>query len=368
MANSRSCSRRSDASAGPRSCRSHPLPFCIFALRIVAVRSNGVAIPAGCWALRIDQDSAPILAIAGESGSGKTTLASLLFGFVPASTGGIRFRGENIVRLRGGRRRTFRREVQAIFQDPFAVYNPFYRVDHALTEPLRLLGFAHSRQQAREMMEAACERVGLHPQDTLGRFPHQLSGGQRQRLMVARALLLHPKLLIADEPVSMIDASLRALVLGSLRTLNVELGIPILYITHDLTTAYHVAHAIIVLYRGTIVEAGDAESVIQNPQHPYTRLLVDSIPPPDLDTPWGNGRPLAGSFAAPVPAARDGCPFVSRCPHAMSRCAEQLPPLYAPNPRQAVRCVLYEDAPHFAESGLSELLHLQASSSEEMAR
>ena len=168
--------------------------------------------------------------------------------------------------------------MQAVFQDPFAAYNPFYRVDHALTEPLRLLGLVRSRHQAREMMEAACERVGLHPQDTLGRFPHQLSGGQRQRLMVARALLLRPKLLIADEPVSMIDASLRAIVLSSLRTLNTDLGIPILYITHDLTTAYHVANAIIVLYRGTIVEAGDAEAVIQNPQHPYTRLLVELDP------------------------------------------------------------------------------------------
>jgi peptide/nickel transport system ATP-binding protein len=250
--------------------------------------------------------------------------------------------------------------VQAVFQDPFAAYNPFYRVDHALAEPLHLLGLVRSRHQAREMMEAACERVGLHPQDTLGRFPHELSGGQRQRLMVARALLLRPKLLIADEPVSMIDASLRAIVLSSLRALNTDHGIPILYITHDLTTAYHVANAIIVLYRGTIVEAGDAESVIQNPQHPYTRLLVDSIPSPDLDTPWGNGRPLADSFAGPSPASAGGCPFVARCPHAMPRCGAQLPPLYAPNPRRAVRCILHEDAPRFAEAGLSDLLHLNA--------
>ena len=225
--------------------------------------------------LSIDEDSAPIIAIAGESGSGKTTLASLLLGFLPASMGEIRFRGANIASLSRRQRLTFRREVQAVFQDPFAVYNPFYRVDHALMEPLLLLRLAPSRQQAREMMEAACERVGLHPEDTLGRFPHQLSGGQRQRLMVARALLLRPKLLIADEPVSMIDASLRALVLGSLRELNAELAIPILYITHDLTTAYHIADTIIVLYRGTIVEAGDTESVIQHPQHPYTRLLVE---------------------------------------------------------------------------------------------
>ena len=316
--------------------------------------------------LGLAQDNAPILAVAGESGSGKTTLASLLLGFMAPSEGEIRFRGENIAKLSAARRRVFRREVQAIFQDPFATYNPFYRVDHALAEPLQLLGLLRSRHQAREMMEAACERVGLHPQDTLGRFPHELSGGQRQRLMVARALLLRPKLLIADEPVSMIDASLRAIVLSSLRTLNTDLEIPILYITHDLTTAYHIAHAIIVLYRGTIVEAGDAEAVIQNPQHPYTRLLVDSIPSPDLDTPWGNGRPLSDGFARPAPASVGGCPFIARCSHAMPRCATQLPPLYAPNPCQAVRCVLHEDAPRFAEAELSELLHLNASPSREI--
>ncbi|HET6196711.1 MAG TPA: ABC transporter ATP-binding protein [Acetobacteraceae bacterium] len=316
--------------------------------------------------LSIEQDNAPILAVAGESGSGKTTLASLLLGFVAPSEGEIRFRGDNIAKLPAARRRVYRREVQAVFQDPFAAYNPFYRVDRALAEPLRLLGIVRSRHQAREMMEAACERVGLHPQDTLGRFPHQLSGGQRQRLMVARALLLRPKLLIADEPVSMIDASLRAVVLGSLRSLNVELGISILYITHDLTTAYHVANAIIVLYRGTVVEAGDAEAVIQNPQHPYTRLLVDSIPSPDLNTPWGNGRPLADSYATPAPVSAVGCPFVARCPHVQPRCAASLPPLYAPNPRQAVRCVLHDDAPRFAEAGLSELLHLNAAPSREI--
>jgi peptide/nickel transport system ATP-binding protein len=183
--------------------------------------------------------------------------------------------------------------------------------------------------------------------------------------MVARALLLRPKLLIADEPVSMIDASLRALVLGSLRTLNTDLAIPILYITHDLTTAYHVADTIMVLYRGTIVEAGDAEWVIRDPQHPYTRLLVDSIPSPDLDTPWGGGRALGDSFAKPAPASTGGCPFVTRCPHAMPRCAEQQPPLYAPKPRQAARCFLHEAAPRFDELNLSDLLRLRASPAKE---
>jgi oligopeptide/dipeptide ABC transporter ATP-binding protein len=309
--------------------------------------------------LAIEEGSAPIIAVAGESGSGKTTLASLMLGFTPPSLGEIRFRGEDITRMSRARRLAFRREVQAIFQDPFAVYNPFYRVDHALTEPLRLFGLAGSAREARAMMESACERVGLNPDDTLGRFPHQLSGGQRQRLMVARALLLRPSLLIADEPVSMIDASLRALVLGGLRRLNEELALPIVYITHDLTTAYHVADTVIVLYRGVVVEAGDAEAVIGHPRHPYTRLLVDSIPSPDPDLAWGGGRPLAET-AANAPAPADGCPFRARCPDAMPRCAAALPPLFAATRRQAARCVLHDAAPRIAEEELGALLRIRS--------
>ena len=225
--------------------------------------------------LRIDADRAPIIAVAGESGSGKTTLASLLLGFNDPTSGEIRYRGKPLRSLAGPAWRSFRREVQAVFQDPFAVYNPFYRVDHALLEPLRLFKLVRSRKEAQRMMEEVCAKVGLHPEDTLGRFPHQLSGGQRQRLMVARALLLQPKLLVADEPVSMIDASLRALVLGNLKTLNRELQLPIVYITHDLTTAYHIADVIMVMYRGKVVEAGPADTVIESPQHPYTQLLVE---------------------------------------------------------------------------------------------
>lgn len=304
--------------------------------------------------LRIAAGRAPIVAVAGESGSGKTTLASLLLGFTAASTGAIRYRGQDIGHLGGAARKAYRREVQAVFQDPFAVYNPFYRVDHALTEPLRLFRLAASRAEARALMEAACTSVGLNPADTLGRFPHQLSGGQRQRLMVARALLLRPSLLVADEPVSMIDASLRALVLGSLRTLNAELAIPILYITHDLTTAYHIADTIMVLYRGMVVEAGDAAAIIETPRHPYTQLLVGSIPWPDLDIPWDRATPLPKYDA---PGAAGGCAFAARCPHAMPRCRAAVPALFDAAPGQAVRCFLHDDAPAHDEAVLSELLH-----------
>jgi ABC-type oligopeptide transport system ATPase subunit len=239
------------------------------------------------FSLTIKEDEPTILTVAGESGSGKTTLAMLVLGFITPTTGEILYKGQNIVSLRGEDRIAYRREVQAVFQDPFAVFNPFYTVDHLLTVPIRQFKLAKSGRDARNKMEEALTSVGLRPEDVLGRFPHQLSGGQRQRINVARALLLKPKLLIADEPVSMVDASLRANILESLKNLHKQHGVTIIYITHDLTTAYHVADSITVLYRGDVVEKGDVESVIRNPQHSYTQLLVDSIPWPNLDQKWG---------------------------------------------------------------------------------
>ncbi len=306
--------------------------------------------------MRIDTDRAPIIAVAGESGSGKTTLASLLLGFIEPTEGEIRYMGQPLRRLGGASWRSFRREVQAVFQDPFAVYNPFYRVDHALLEPLHLFKLAPSKREAHRMMEAVCEKVGLHPEDTLGRFPHQLSGGQRQRLMVARALLLQPKLLVADEPVSMIDASLRALVLGNLQVLNRDLQIPIVYITHDLTTAYHIADVIMVMYRGKVVEAGPAESVIESPQHPYTRLLVDSIPWPDLEIRWGASQPILKDDGRDV--SMSGCAFAGRCPSATATCRSAPPPLYETGSGTVVRCILNETPDPFDDRRLSNLLKL----------
>lgn len=239
------------------------------------------------YSLTLPEDNPSILTVAGESGSGKTTLAMLLLGFITPTTGEIIYRGKNINSLEGKDKLAYRKEVQAVFQDPFAVFNPFYTVDHLLTVPIRQFKLAKSGRDARDKMDEALTAVGLRPEDVLGRFPHQLSGGQRQRINVARALLLKPRLLIADEPVSMVDASLRANILESLRNLHKQHGVTIIYITHDLTTAYHVADNIVVLYKGDVVESGDVETVIRNPTHAYTRLLVDSIPWPDLNKKWG---------------------------------------------------------------------------------
>ena len=238
--------------------------------------------------LKVDDGKPTIVTIAGESGSGKTTLAMLLLGFITPTSGQIFYKGQDISKLRGSDRVAFRREVQAVFQDPFAVFNPFYTVDHLLSIPIKLFKLAKSKKESREIMVEALRAVGLAPEDILGRYPHQISGGQRQRINVARALVLRPKLLVADEPVSMVDASLRASILETLRGLQKDYGVSIIYITHDLTTSYHLAKSIIVLYRGEVMEAGDVDMVIKNPKHPYTRLLIDSIPWPNIKRRWGN--------------------------------------------------------------------------------
>ncbi|MFN8440320.1 MAG: ABC transporter ATP-binding protein [Caldilineaceae bacterium] len=303
--------------------------------------------------LKLSQEEPTIVTVAGESGSGKTTLAMLLLGFIPPSAGEILYKGKNINHLSGEERMTFRREVQAVFQDPFAVFNPFYTVDHLLSVPIDRFKLAKSKQEARAKMEEALAAVGLRPEDILGRFPHQLSGGQRQRINVARALLLKPRLLVADEPVSMVDASLRATILETLSNLQKTHGVSILYITHDLTTAYHIAKSIIVLYRGSVMEAGDVDAVIKSPQHPYTRLLIDSIPWPDLKRRWGETAIKAKESELTV--SQSGCRFLSRCPFAMEKCSQE-PPLFRLKEHQAASCYLHDQNPMIHPDKLSELL------------
>lgn len=246
------------------------------------------------FSLAIDAHQPSITAIVGESGSGKTTMARIALGLDTPTSGEVLYEGKDLRKVSGHEWKEYRRGVQAILQDPFGVYNSFYKVDHVLTTPLKKFRLAQSPEQARTMIEQALVAVGLVPEDTLGRYPHQLSGGQRQRVMVARTLLLRPRVIVADEPVSMIDASLRATVLGNLLQLKNEFGISLIYITHDLTTAYQISDRIIVLYHGEVVESGPPEEVIEHPKHPYTRLLIESIPEPDPDHAWGDGQDLPG--------------------------------------------------------------------------
>lgn len=283
-------------------------------------------------------DTNATIAIAGESGSGKTTLARILLGFIEPSAGQVFYRGKDIATMTRDEKFTFRREVQPIFQDPFDVFNPFYRIDHVLEMPLFRFGLARGRSEARPLIEDALSRVGLRPQDTLGRFPHELSGGQRQRIMVARAVLLRPRLIVADEPVSMVDASLRATILDEIRDLNRTLGIAFVYITHDLTTAFQICDDIVVLYQGKVAEAGAVERVIGAPRHPYSQLLVSSIPLPDLDRRWGDDEMQAAPEQGDRPST--GCRFAPRCPHVMAQCWTTDPAPTRPDADRMLACHL----------------------------
>jgi peptide/nickel transport system ATP-binding protein len=292
--------------------------------------------------LSISAERPSITAVAGESGSGKTTLARLILGIAQPTAGQIFYNGKEIRTMDRGEWRTFRREVQAIFQDPFEVYNPFYKVDHTLVLSVQKFKLAKSKDEARELIEQALRTVGLRPDETLGRYPHQLSGGQRQRVMVARALLLKPRIIVADEPVSMVDASLRATILQSLLKLYTDFGISLVYITHDLTTAYQLSGNIMTLYQGAVTEVGDVERIIQAPQHPYTQLLVGSIPLPNPKLRTSVKLTVAQDEDGALSA---GCRFADRCAHAMPDCRVSAPPLFRTEDRRATACYLYRAAP-----------------------
>ena len=259
--------------------------------------------------LALPSDRPVIAAIAGESGSGKTTLGHLVLGLLSPTDGQLLFRGRPIDQLVRTDGLQFRRQVQAIFQDPADVFNPFYRVEHVFAMLGRFRVFV-SADEGRQQVRDALRSVGLDPDRTLGRYAHELSGGQAQRLMIARVLLLKPSLIVADEPVSMVDASLRVAVLDAIVELKERLGVSILYITHDLATAYRVSDEIFILHRGRIVERGSTRAVINSPIDPYTRTLIDAVPEPDPDIRWGarlddppEGTPERAADPAGDPAA-----------------------------------------------------------------
>ncbi|MFI5907809.1 ABC transporter ATP-binding protein [Dactylosporangium sp. NPDC051541] len=300
-----------------------------------------------------------VTALVGESGSGKSTVARLLAQLYPRTGGDLRLHGET-THVRGGRRfRQYVSRVQLIFQDPFGSLNPVHTVRYHLTRALKIHGNAGSNA---EELEAALAnlltRVALTPPERyIDKFPHELSGGQRQRVAIARALGADPEALLADEPVSMLDVSIRLGILNLLRDLKERLNLAILYITHDIASARYFADETMVMYAGRMVEGGDSETVTQTPAHPYTRLLIDSAPDPDriagvVDAGTedrGNGEPP--SLIRP-PA---GCRFHPRCPHAMRRCTVDLPPrLETGQPGHWAACWLY-DADTVAKEGIGSV-------------
>ncbi len=281
-----------------------------------------------------------ITTIAGESGSGKTTLANLLLGFITPTSGQVLYNGKNIWEMSRKGWFEFRRHVQAIFQDPYGTFNPFYRVDDVFDSLITKFKLTGNRVDARKITVDALEVVGLRPDEILGKYPHQLSGGQRQRIMVARAFLLKPRLIVADEPVSMIDASLQVRVLDIIIRLKEEFGISFLYITHDLSTAYQISDDIYVLYAGSVMECGDINAVIQEPAHPYSQLLVGSIPIPDPTVRW-EAQVKPPDAEAGVPSVVGGCKFYDRCPYGTGECKKSVPALAEIAPGHYVACRLH---------------------------
>ncbi|GAA2415777.1 ABC transporter ATP-binding protein [Streptomyces glaucosporus] len=304
-----------------------------------------------------------VTALVGESGSGKSTVARLLAQLYPLTSGEILLDGRP---ARAGRGRAFRaycRHVQMVFQDPFASLNPVHTVRYHLTRALRIHGRAgNSRQETEAALAELLGRVQLTPAGRyLDSFPHELSGGQRQRVAIARALAADPRVLLADEPVSMLDVSIRLGVLNLLRDLKERLDLAILYITHDIASARYFADTTLVMYAGRMVEGGDSETVTQRPAHPYTRLLLASAPDPDRVTGGGDAGSAAPEDEDTDPAAGEppslisppaGCRFHPRCPMAMERCRTQTPPRFDLDDGQWAACWLY-DTPAAVPAGTS---------------
>ncbi|MFP4113974.1 MAG: ABC transporter ATP-binding protein [Spirochaetota bacterium] len=280
-----------------------------------------------------------IFVLAGESGCGKTTAAKIILGFEEPTEGAVIHNEKRGVRK--SKREVWLTEgVQAIFQDPFATFNPLRVVDRYFFETVKNFRLAKTRAEAIKIIDEKLRAVGLSYADIATKYPSEFSGGQLQRISIARALLTDPVLLIADEPVSMVDASLRMSIVNLFRELRDNFGVSVIYITHDLATAYYVGDRIAIMYRGNIIERGPAADVLTNPQHPYTQLLRESIPEANPDKKWQSTVRL--SDAESEDFQRTGCKFAGRCPHVMEVCRTALPPEYERG-EVRVRCYLYAD-------------------------
>lgn len=258
------------------------------------------------------------LGLVGESGSGKTTVGRCILRLVEPDSGSVRFEGRELMELSPREIRSLRPRMQPVFQDPYASLNPRMTVGQMLVEPLIAHGIARGAS-ARERAARLLEQVELEA-DHLDRYPHDFSGGQRQRIAIARALILEPRFLVCDEPVSALDVSVQAQILNLLVDLQRSRGLATLFISHDLAVVRHVCRRVAVMYRGRIVEQAPADSLFEAPRHPYTQLLRDSVPA-------GDGQPLPAHDEEPAEApVRTGCPFRPRCPVAAERCAGDPPP------------------------------------------
>ncbi len=314
----------------------------------VEFRSRGVTARA-LDGVSLEWTRGEILGVGGESGCGKSTLARAMLGLQPPVAGSVALEG-NAVEGKSSLRR-LRRRVQMIFQDPYQTLNPRQRVRSIVTEPLLVQGIAEAEHEGR--VSRALEDVGLASERFLDRYPHQLSGGQRQRVAIAAALVLEPEGLICDEPVSMLDASVRAQILAVLVELRRRRNLALVFITHDLSLAWSLCDRIAVMYLGRIVEQGSAVDVIERPGHPYTKALVTAIP-----VPLAGGRGERELLSGELPDATDvptGCRFYPRCPRRFEPCDRVDPELLPAGPRdQLAACLLHDASLAGAEAGAAD--------------
>ena len=281
-----------------------------------------------------------ILGVVGESGSGKSTLGNIILGLEQPTTGTMLVDGKAGQGLKRGDRLAFRRRVQMIFQDPSGSLNPRFTIGRTVEEPLVIHGLGDAAERRRRML-AALEEAELKPAEHFAeRFPHELSGGQRQRVAIARAVILRPSILIADEPVSMLDVSVRAGILRLLRRLVSDHDMSLIFITHDLSLIGTMCDRVIIMYRGCVVESGEAKAVMRAPRHPYTRQLIDAVPVPDPD--WQPPPLTLKPGSEETPEA--GCRFAPRCDLAFAPCRASMPALVSDPTGHAVACFHAESA------------------------
>lgn len=316
---------------------------CLFPMRksigdVVRGRSHNVhAVDSVSFSMQRGE----ILALVGESGCGKSTTGRLLVRLETPTGGAIQFDGEDISDISGDSLKQFRRRAQIIFQNPFEAFDPRLTIGSSLTQALRIHGIGTGAEREARIVETL-ERSGLTPaRDFLSRYPHELSGGQSQRIATARAMLLEPEFLVADEPVSMLDVSVRADILNQLLDLRDREGMAIVFITHDLSVARYVADRIAVMYLGMFVEVGTADDIIDSPQHPYSQaLLSHTLPAGDVEN---TGEPIEIGGEVPTPVdLKPGCRFASRCPAVFDRCRVETPLLKPTSSTKTVACHLYD--------------------------
>jgi len=282
-----------------------------------------------------------VLGLVGESGCGKSTLARTILQLVPTTAGTVVLEGRNLTAASAPELLAARRDLQMIFQDPFASLNPRMTVFATLAEPL-VVHRTVPRDQVAGRVASLMEKVGLSPR-FLQKYPHEFSGGQRQRIAIARALALEPKVIIADEPVSALDVSIQAQILNLLSTLCREMNLTLIFIAHDLSVVKHISDRVAVMYLGRIVELGPAAAVIEQPRHPYTRALVSAIPTPDPDIERAKKRlVLAGDPPSPLNPPV-GCAFHPRCPYVQDKCKAAVPPLVPAGPNREAACIRLDE-------------------------